>query len=177
MNNNFFQFEQDFVDNLRCIPMLVRMKLDTCGIKLKLTHWHQLTAAERQALVDWPCSSPTEVTQYSQNLQALLIEKTGTAASELPIDPAPAWYEESRLPETVQAKAAEFNVHLTLTDWQQLTFSQRFALIKLSRSNHENANFYPALQEFGLAAKSHLEFGSKPNLNLMSDNKSDASLS
>jgi hypothetical protein len=54
---NFFQFEADFVDSLRCIPMQVRMKLDTCGIKLKLTHWHQFTQQERQALVEMPCTT------------------------------------------------------------------------------------------------------------------------
>ncbi|HEY9298982.1 MAG TPA: nitrate reductase associated protein, partial [Phormidium sp.] len=26
----FFQFEADFVNSLRCIPMQVRYKLDTC---------------------------------------------------------------------------------------------------------------------------------------------------
>lgn len=35
----FFAFESDFVDSLRCIPMVVRYKLDTCGIKLKLPEW------------------------------------------------------------------------------------------------------------------------------------------
>lgn len=149
-NSAFFQFEQDFVDNLRCIPMLVRMKLDTCGIKLKLSHWHHLTPAERQLLVDWPCSTPPEIKDYHQKLQTLLINKTGTAASELPIDPQPAWLDVSMIPERVQSKAAEFDINLSLANWQQFTPSQRFALIKLSRSNHENANFYPALQEFGL---------------------------
>ncbi len=34
--NSLFQFEADFVASLRCIPIQVRYKLDTCGIKLKL---------------------------------------------------------------------------------------------------------------------------------------------
>jgi Conserved nitrate reductase-associated protein (Nitr_red_assoc) len=32
--------------------------------------------------------------------------------------------------------------------WATLTPDQRFALLKLSRSNHENRNFLPALKEF-----------------------------
>ncbi|MBD0342498.1 MAG: nitrate reductase associated protein, partial [Microcoleus sp. Co-bin12] len=36
----FFEFEADFVEALRCIPMKVRLKLDTCGIKLKLQDWN-----------------------------------------------------------------------------------------------------------------------------------------
>jgi hypothetical protein len=39
---------------------------------------------------------------------------------------------------------------LSLEQWASLLPLQRFALIKLSRSNHENHNFVPALQEFGL---------------------------
>lgn len=32
----YFQFEADFIQTLRCIPLSVRYKLDTCGVKLKL---------------------------------------------------------------------------------------------------------------------------------------------
>jgi hypothetical protein len=35
--------------------------------------------------------------------------------------------------------------------WAALSPLQRFALIKLSRSSHENSNFLPALKEFQLA--------------------------
>lgn len=44
MARDFFAFEADFVVSLGCIPMRVRYKLDTCGIKLKLPQWHQLTS-------------------------------------------------------------------------------------------------------------------------------------
>ena len=63
---NFFQFEADFVDSLRCIPMQVRMKLDTCGVKLKLTHWHQFTPQERQELVEKPCTTVEEIQTYRE---------------------------------------------------------------------------------------------------------------
>lgn len=66
MEHTFFKFEADFVDTLRCVPMIVRFKLDTVGIKLSLRAW------------------------------------------------------------------------------------SRFALAKLARGGHENANFLPALREFGL---------------------------
>ncbi|MGA9379085.1 MAG: nitrate reductase associated protein, partial [Phormidium sp.] len=56
-NTKIFQFEADFVNNLRCIPMVVRYKLDTCGIKLKLSHWNHFNLAEREALVDLPCTT------------------------------------------------------------------------------------------------------------------------
>lgn len=145
---HFFQFEQDFVDSLRCIPMQVRMKLDTCGIKLKLAHWHQFTQQERQMLVEMPVTTAQESQAYQHHLQNLVTNYTGKPASELAIDPNPGWMDATTIPENVQTKAQEFNVSLTLEKWQALTPTQRFALIKLSRPSHENRNFLPALKEF-----------------------------
>ncbi|NET53376.1 MAG: hypothetical protein F6K09_33390 [Merismopedia sp. SIO2A8] len=63
---HFFQFEADFVNSLRCIPMQVRFKLDTCGIKLKLIQWHNFNQQERQALVEMPCTTPAEIQAYRE---------------------------------------------------------------------------------------------------------------
>jgi hypothetical protein len=146
----FFKFEADFVESLRCIPMQVRMKLDTCGVKLKLTHWHQFSQQERQALVEIPCLTDDEVEAYGEYVQQLVISHTGSPASELPIDDNPAWMDLRTIPDSVQKKAQEFDLLITLQQWAALKPEQRFALIKLSRSSHENKNFFPALQEFNL---------------------------
>jgi hypothetical protein len=147
---DFFQFEADFVESLRCIPMQVRYKLDTCGIKLKLAQWNRFSQTECQSLVERPCETEAEVQSYRQFLQALVLQRTGAPVSELPIDPQPDWAEPQVIPASVQTKADAANVVISLTQWQALTPLQRFALIKLSRSGHENNNFLPALQEFGL---------------------------
>lgn len=144
----FFQFEKDFIDSLRCIPMQVRMKLDTCGIKLKLSHWHQFNQQERQLLVEMPASTTEQSQAYREYLQNLVTHYTGHPASKLTIDPNPAWLNRTMIPEDVQKKAQEFDISVTLDQWQSLTPAQRFALIKLSRSSHENRNFLPALKEF-----------------------------
>ncbi len=148
--SDFFAFEADFVESLRCIPMGVRMKLDTCGVKLKLQHWHLLTGEERQNLVSKPCEKGQEVEDYRNYLQGLIEAKTGAKAGELAIDPHPPWLEPSTIPNTVAEKAREFSLTITDEQWAALTPAQRFALIKLSRPSHENLNFYPALQEFHL---------------------------
>ncbi|MCA1992585.1 MAG: nitrate reductase associated protein [Coleofasciculus sp. S288] len=148
--SHFFKFEADFVESLRCIPMQVRMKLDTCGVKLKLTHWHKFTQQERQELVEMPCTTVEEIQTYRQYLQQRVIQQTGTPASELPIESHPAWMDATTIPPSVQEKAEEFGVSLTTPQWASLAPEQRFALIKLSRSSHENKNFFPALQEFQL---------------------------
>ncbi|MBW4519005.1 MAG: nitrate reductase associated protein [Scytolyngbya sp. HA4215-MV1] len=146
----FFQFEADFVESLRCIPMQVRYKLDTCGVKLKLAQWNRFSQTDCQALVDRPCETATDMQAYRQFLQELVAHYTGSPASELAIDPHPAWTDRQTIPDSVQTKAAEVNVTLLLPQWAALSPLQRFALIKLSRSGHENNNFLPALQEFGL---------------------------
>jgi hypothetical protein len=148
--NTFFEFEADFVDSLRCIPMQVRYKLDTCGIKLKLSHWHQITQAEREALVTLPCTTEAEIQAYQEYLQQLILERTGTPVTTLPIDPYPAWLDSNNLPVTLEEKAQEIGINITLSQWVTLTPLQRFALIKLSRHGHENKNFPRAIAEFNL---------------------------
>ena len=147
---DFFQFEADFIEELRCIPMQVRLKLDTCGVKLKLTHWHNFSQQERQLVLDLPCTTPGEITAYKQFLQSLVTEKTGAPAKELAVESNPPWLNGEIIPQQVEEKAEELGVKLTVKQWGSLTALQRFALIKLSRPSHENRNFYPALQEFGL---------------------------
>ncbi|HEY9906404.1 MAG TPA: nitrate reductase associated protein [Thermosynechococcaceae cyanobacterium] len=146
----FFQFESDFVESLRCVPMQVRYKLDTCGVKLKLAQWNQFTQDDRQVLVHLPCEADQEVQQYRQMLHQMIVDRTGTTATSLEIDPAPSWLNSAELPESVQQKAKEIGQTISLAQWRKLTPLQRFALIKLSRSSHENHNFLPALEEFHL---------------------------
>jgi hypothetical protein len=148
--SDFFNFEADFVDSLRCIPMQVRLKLDTCGVKLKLPDWHHLQAAERQALVELPCTTSTEIKDYRQYLKQVVLARSGAEPKDLPIDEHPLWMNEQTIPESVIAKAEEFNLEITLEKWKKLLPLQRFALIKLSRSSHENRNFLPAAKEFNL---------------------------
>jgi len=148
--SHFFQFEQEFVDSLRCIPMQVRYNLDTCGVKLKLAQWNHFSLEERQQLADLPCQTPVEVEAYRHFLNQLICDRTQTTASALEVDPDPAWLNQEAIPETVQVKATELGRAIAPSEWASLTPLQRFALIKLSRSGHENSNFLPAMQEFHL---------------------------
>jgi hypothetical protein len=146
----FFEFEADFVDSLRCIPMVVRLKLDSCGVKLKLAEWNRFTPLECDELVNLPCGESAEVIAYRDYLCGLILRYTGNAATLLEIDPHPPWLNDLDIPDSIQIKAAESGSIITQSQWANLTPLQRFALIKLTRSSHENNNFLPALQEFGL---------------------------
>jgi hypothetical protein len=146
----FFQFESDFVESLRCIPMQVRFKLDTCGVKLKLHQWNKFSESDRLQLVEAPCDTEAEIQEYRSRLHQLIEQRTGEAASDLPIDPNPDWNNADTIPDSVQVKSHEVGSMIQSTQWASLTPLQRFALIKLSRSGHENSNFLPALKEFHL---------------------------
>ena len=144
---NYFQFEADFVGSLHCIPMMVRMKLDNCGVKLKLTHWNQFSKLERQTLVDMACTNQSQRQNYRQFVQNLVTVKTGQPAKELSVDPHPPWLIATEIPESVQSKAGEWSITISLEQWSDLSPARRFALIKLSRPSHENKNFVPSIQK------------------------------
>lgn len=146
----FFAFEKDFVKSLRCIPMQVRYKLDTCGVKLKLQHWLEMDQSQRQQLAERPCMTTTEAAAYRDWLQDLLVQTTGAPAKELAVNPLPAWENATQVPADLLDKVMAEGANLSLEQWRRLTPLQRFALIKLSRPSHENKNFVPAMREFHL---------------------------
>src|SRR6185369_16057891 len=81
----YFHFEQDFMeDNIRCIPMIVRFKLDACGIKLKLKEWSKMTLEEREQLALLPIDSHADLNIYKTYVQELIYSHTGENASLLP---------------------------------------------------------------------------------------------
>jgi hypothetical protein len=70
---------------------------------------------------------------------------------ELALDPTPSWADVRATPVPVVLHAAQKNVPApTQPQWSRLSTLQRFALVKLTRSNHDNENFVPAMREFNL---------------------------
>lgn len=151
VSKNYFQFEEDFVeDNVRCIPMIVRFKLDACGIKLKLAEWCKMNADERENLAIHPCDTADEILEYRTYLKELISTITGNEATGLPVLDNPAWAVMDEIPFPIQEKLSEFNWSISLQQWQSLKDLQRFALLKLSYPGHENKNFPKAMKEFDL---------------------------
>jgi hypothetical protein len=128
--------------------MVVRYKLDSCGVKLKLEHWNKFPRDVRQQLVENPMNTPEETTFYRDLLYKFAEQYSDIPLKDLPIDDSPPWLNSTELPNIVQQKAEEQGVNITLKDWENLTPLQRFVLLKLSRPSHENKNFLPALREF-----------------------------
>ena len=151
MGGDHFKFEVDFIEpNIRCIPMIVRFKLDASGIKLKLAEWSRLTTDERTHLAVASCETHAEVALFREELHRLIFARTGTAATDIPVQANPVWSRTDEIPYTIQEKLADTDHELSLEQWQGLTNLQRFALVKLSYPGHENKNFPMAMAEFGL---------------------------
>ena len=147
----YFQFEEDFIEeNVRCIPMVVRFKMDLTGIKLKLAEWGRFYPAERVQLALLPVSSIEETASYRYYLQNLIAKHTGKEATAMAVDPQPEWKNLAQLPAMLKEKLAEMELNISLAQWQSLTNIQRFTLLKLCRPGHENKNFPKAVTEFGL---------------------------
>jgi hypothetical protein len=150
MNPPFFEFEADFVDSLRCIPMAVRLRLDVCGVKLKLNEWSKLDQAQRLRLVQASFADAEDIRAYSQDL-CVLVEKITSARPSMLVElPEPVWENGEEIPAQILEQARKVGMTLTAEAWSTLSPLQRFALGKLSRPGHENRNFIPAMKEFGL---------------------------
>jgi hypothetical protein len=148
---NYFEFEQDFMENnMRCIPMLVRFKLDAVGIKLKIREWSKFTLDEKIDLAIKPCVTPAEIRRYHNELNFLIKKYTAGEATMLNVDFSSEWEILESVPENLQLKAAEFGWKIKLPQWKSLNNLQRFALLKLCRPGHENVNFPKAYREFGM---------------------------
>jgi hypothetical protein len=154
-HDHLFAFESDFVATLRCVPMAVRFKLDRVGIKLTLRQWSSFTDAVRRTLLLTPCGSPDEQQDYRAKLETMVREATGETARPLPAPDVLIWDVSDGPPPAIIAFAKTAGVTPPSTaDWRRLANLQRFVLAKLSRDNHDNVNFIPAMREFGLLVTS-----------------------
>lgn len=149
----YFLFEEDFIEkNIRCIPMIVRFKMDAAGIKLKLAEWAKFRPEERIELAVKKCSTNDEVAMYKDYLTRLVITRAAHPATLMEVDGNPEWSKMNEIPFSLQEKANEFGWKISIAQWASLSDLQRFALLKLKRPGHENKNFPIAMKEFGLAS-------------------------
>jgi hypothetical protein len=147
----YFDFEEDFIEeNVRCIPMTVRFKMDAAGIKLKLAEWSKFKRADRIQLALMPASNDEEAILYNNYLSQLIEKYTTSKATALAINTNPDWGNLENIPGILAEKAKEFDLEITKEKWSALTNLQRFALLKLCRPGHENKNFPKAIKEFRL---------------------------
>lgn len=147
----YFAFEEDFIeDNVRCIPMIVRYKLDACLIKLKLAEWSRMTVEERSLLAVLPCETDTEIEDYRNFVCDIVQLRTEQEATPLLLAAAYTPKRLQDMPAILCEKLEQLRYTISSAQWYRLSILQRFALVKLSASAHEQKNFPRALREFNL---------------------------
>lgn len=147
----YFDFEEDFVEeNIRCIPMIVRFKLDKVGIKLKLAEWAKFNPTEKLQLALQSIDKDEEFNIYRQQITELVRLKTNKEATALAIEQHPGWQNLQHIPNELLEECRKIGKTISKDQWRSLTDLQRFALVKLSRPGHENRNLPKALKEFGI---------------------------
>ena len=107
-------------------------------------------AEGRRRLLDAPCATPAETSAYRAALVALVAERTGESAKPLPEAPDLAWKRPRTAPAVADFARSKGLAPPSDVEWAALTDLERFVLVKLSRDNHDNVNFVPAMWEFGL---------------------------
>jgi hypothetical protein len=149
--HRIFGFEADFAQDLRCIPMVVRFKLDRCLVKLSLKQWSRFGGENRAALLVCRCDTPGEIDSYRRTLMRLVESCGGGPIVWLEPESASVWADERHVPFQVIEQAARSGIDPPSGDrWTRLPPIERFALVKLARSNHDNDNFVLAMREFEL---------------------------
>jgi hypothetical protein len=147
-----FGFEADFARDLRCIPMVVRFKLDRCSVKLSLRQWSKMGQDNRACLFAMRGDSIDEIDRFRKAVVSFATAHCGEAIRWLPADTDPSWVDATRVPSDIARQAAIAGVAPpSVSCWARLSTLERFALLKLARSDHDNHNFIPALYEFGIA--------------------------
>ena len=141
-----FRFEQDFVGSWRCIPLCVRRKLDLIGLKLKLSHWLELSQAQRQELVDWPDDNASLQTLKHHLQRCTAPMADGEAALIAPARSEP-WQQANVVAPEVARAAANRGLDLSIEHWSALNELGRFALCKLARPGHDHHNLKAAFAE------------------------------
>ena len=145
-SNRYFYFEDDFIRDLRCIPLCVRRKLDLIGIKLKLTHWQEFNLTEKSKIVNWPDSRKELL-----NLKEFLKDKTSNSkygeAKEIKESINEPWQNNTKVPYKVLKAAQKRGINISDEKWKNLSELDRFAFCKLIRPSHEHNNLDKAFEE------------------------------
>lgn len=108
----------------------------------------------RTSLLAMRCDTAAEVEAYRIAVIDLATAHCAEVIKRLPIDSEPAWANPSRVPGDVIRQAADSGVAPPSPHgWSRLSTLQRFALLKLARSDHDNHNFIPAMREMHLVGE------------------------
>jgi hypothetical protein len=143
-----FNFEDEIHQNLGCVPMAVRRKLDRAGIKISLVQWQALGYGERLALCHLPVASGEECEALRIFTDEAVTAQCGSGAKPLPeasrASAEPPDHPPARLVEHARAEGFTLNQPA----WDRMDGDERYALIKLGDIEKPSHNLPAALAEF-----------------------------
>ncbi len=134
-----FAFERDEFSDLNWIPLVIRYRLDSCGLKLSLSAWQKLPFAERARLLELPFGDSEEVQAWISVLNSSLAIQGGGPPVSMP-----RWEEPKEPPSAVKERLEG------PLNWDLLSPLQRYALCKLAASKTPDRYFPKALREFSI---------------------------
>ncbi len=150
---HFFEFEAREERALALIPMSIRFKLDTVGLKVSLKQWRQLPEPIRRTALEMPCELTPQVEGYGAYLTHVVSYYTDEAVEPAPLA-EPLWCDDAVIPAAIPEAASTHGLSpISGAQWRHLTVLQRYALTKLSRQGHTR-NLPAAWREFGLDRRS-----------------------
>ena len=136
-----FQHQTEVHPELNQLPLYARMKLDMAGIKVSLKQWLAFALEERRVICHLPVESEEELKVFSEYVNFLCRNRTGSAAQRLPpVNPA-LWNTPGRIPQAVIETSRARGRAITREEWARWAFHERYALYKAANSNHEPEKF------------------------------------
>jgi hypothetical protein len=141
-----FEYEAEFYPTLSRLPLYVRMKLDITGIKLTLKDWLAFSIEERQAICHLPADNAEEQEAFTAYVDFLRRRYHASPAERLPPMSGSLWNPD-RVPQPVLDKSHTNGKVVTLQEWRQWKFHERYALYKTAISKSEPETFYAVLNE------------------------------
>ena len=143
-----FAFEDEIHQNLGCVPMAVRRKLDRAGIKISLEQWQALGLGERLALCHLPVEHEEERDAMRMFTDEAVKAKTGQGVKPLTEASRAAAQPPEHPPAALVEHARVLGVTLNQPLWDKLDSDERYALIKLGDVFTPSHNLPAALAEF-----------------------------
>ena len=142
----FFAYEEEYREDLRFIPMLLRYKLDLTGRSISLDDWKRLPYDDRRALIDAPIVGPHERDAFARRIDAAVGSSPAHGATSIVSVSMAAW-SGLEIPELLAARARENGTPLDATIWQRLRPFERYALAKLGGGEKKSRNLESVLAE------------------------------
>lgn len=142
-----FQFEADVFQDLSCVPMAVRRKLDRVGLKVGLDQWKALDPGERLAICHLPADSREECDVVDTFVREAVRRHSGVEPKPLNSEQRAGAEPPGEVPAQLVERAREAGVTLGSYEWSRLDDDERYALIKLGAGTNVSHNLRAALEE------------------------------